>query len=274
MAYQLAEKNFIEGGNNRIIIASDGDFNIGISNESDLSDLIREKAESGIFLSVLGFGMGNYSDVTMETLADDGNGNYAYIDTLSEAKKVLVEEFCANMVTVAKDVKFQVEFNPCYVSEYRLIGYENRALNDEDFENDKKDAGEVGAGHSVTVLYEIVPATEENDSSKLLKYQKSTLTKEALNSDEWLTLSIRYKEPDEDKSKLVEYNIGSKNYTKKPSEDFLFCASVAEYALILRKSLYVGTGSFDHIAKTLNKLNLNDEYKMEFAELVERSQDW
>ncbi|MCR5847743.1 MAG: VWA domain-containing protein [Lachnospiraceae bacterium] len=274
MAYQLAEKNFIEDGNNRIIIASDGDFNIGISNESDLSDLIREKAESGIFLSVLGFGMGNYSDVTMETLADDGNGNYAYIDTLSEAKKVLVEEFCANMVTVAKDVKFQVEFNPCYVSEYRLIGYENRALNDEDFENDKKDAGEVGAGHSVTVLYEIVPATEENESSKLLKYQKSTLTKEALNSNEWLTLSIRYKEPDEDKSKLVEYNIGSKNYTKKPSEDFLFCASVAEYALILRKSLYVGTGSFDHIAKTLNKLNLNDEYKMEFAELVERSQDW
>ena len=274
MAYQLAEKNFLDNGNNRVILASDGDWNVGITSQSEMSDLIKKEKETGIYLSVLGFGMGNYSDSRMQTLADDGNGNYAYIDTLNEAKKVLVEELGANMITVADDVKLQVEFNPAYVAEYRLIGYENRRLNTEDFVDDTKDAGEVGAGHSVTVLYEIVPATEENDSSKSLKYQKSTLTKEALNSNEWLTLSIRYKEPDENKSKLVEYNIGSKNYTKKPSEDFLFCASVAEYALILRKSLYVGTGSFDHIAKTLNKLNLNDEYKMEFAELVERSQDW
>lgn len=269
-AYKLAEKNFIEGGNNRVIIASDGDFNVGASSESELKTLISEKAQSGVFLTVLGFGMGNYSDSRMEILADKGNGNYAYIDTIAEAKKVLVDEFCANMVTVAKDVKFQVEFNPCYVSEYRLLGYENRALNNEDFKDDKKDAGEIGSGHSVTVLYEIVPASGSSEDSSNLKYQTSTLTKEALESDEWLTLSIRYKEPDEDNSKLLNYTIGGDRYKKNPSDDFRFCAAVAEYAMVLRNSEYLADGSMEHVSKTLKSIRLNDDFKKEFKELVEK----
>ncbi|MBO4783957.1 MAG: VWA domain-containing protein, partial [Lachnospiraceae bacterium] len=263
-AYRVAEANFIKNGNNRVIIASDGDFNVGKSSASDLSKQIQEKAKKGIYLSVLGYGMYNYSDTRMETLADDGNGNYAYIDTLHEAKKVLVEELGANMLTVAKDVKFQVEFNPKYVSEYRLIGYENRALNNEDFEDDTKDAGEIGAGHSVTVLYEIVPTTEENtDNGKDLKYQTSNLTDEALKSNDWLTLSVRYKEPDEDESKLLEYEIGSNYYTDKPSEDFIFSAAVAEFAMVVRNSEYVADGSLDHIVEELNTIPLKDEYRRE-----------
>ncbi|MBR4412100.1 MAG: VWA domain-containing protein [Lachnospiraceae bacterium] len=270
-AYRVAEANFIKNGNNRVIIASDGDFNVGKSSASDLSKQIQEKAKKGIYLSVLGYGMYNYSDTRMETLADDGNGNYAYIDTLHEAKKVLVEELGANMLTVAKDVKFQVEFNPKYVSEYRLIGYENRALNNEDFEDDKKDAGEIGAGHSVTVLYEIVPTTEENsDNGKDLKYQTSNLTDEALKSNDWLTLSVRYKEPDEDESKLLEYEIGSNYYTDKPSEDFIFSAAVAEFAMVVRNSEYVADGSLDHIVEELNTIPLKDEYRREFATLVDK----
>ena len=270
-AYRVAEANFIKNGNNRVIIASDGDFNVGKSSASDLSKQIQEKAKKGIYLSVLGYGMYNYSDTRMETLADDGNGNYAYIDTLHEAKKVLVEELGANMLTVAKDVKFQVEFNPKYVSEYRLIGYENRALNNEDFEDDTKDAGEIGAGHSVTVLYEIVPTTEENtDNGKDLKYQTSNLTEEALKSNDWLTLSVRYKEPDEDESKLLEYEIGSNYYTDKPSEDFIFSAAVAEFAMVVRNSEYVADGSLDHIVEELNTIPLKDEYRREFATLVDK----
>ncbi|MCR5847744.1 MAG: von Willebrand factor type A domain-containing protein [Lachnospiraceae bacterium] len=270
-AYRIAEENFIKGGNNRVIIASDGDFNVGKSSESDLSKQIREKAEKGIFLSVLGFGMYNYSDTRMETLADDGNGNYAYIDTLHEAKKVLVSELSANMLTIAKDVKLQIEFNPKYVSEYRLIGYENRALNNEDFNDDKKDAGEIGAGHSVTVLYEIVPTTEDNaDNATELKYQESTLTKEALESNDWLTLSIRYKRPDSDKSDLLEYEIGANYYTDKPSNDYIFSAAVAEYAMLLRNSEFIADGSFAHVVEELNTIPLNDEYRREFATLVDK----
>ena len=270
-AYRVAEANFIKGGNNRVIIASDGDFNIGKSSASDLSEQIKKNAKKGIFLSVLGYGMYNYSDAVMETLADDGNGNYAYIDTLHEAKKVLVEELGATMLTVAKDVKLQIEFNPKYVSEYRLIGYENRALNNEDFDDDTKDAGEIGAGHSVTVLYEIVPTTEENaDNGKDLKYQTSNLTDEALKSNDWLTLSIRYKEPDEDESKLLEYEIGSKYYTDKPSQDFIFSAAVAEFAMVARNSEFVADGSLDHIVEELNTIPLKDEYRREFATLVDK----
>lgn len=267
-AYELAEKNFIKGGNNRIIIASDGDFNIGKSSESELSELIQDKASKGIFLTVLGYGDCNYSDVVMETLADDGNGNYAYIDSLKEAEKVLVDEFGANMVTVAKDVKFQAEFNPVYVSEYRLIGYENRALNNEDFDNDKKDAGEIGAGHSVTILYEIVPADPDSSAERTLKYQTSSPTDAAVDSDEWLTLCVRYKEPNGIRSKKLEYTIGSNCVNDTPSEDFLFAASVAEYAMILRRSEFVGDGSIKHICETLSNLNLNDEYKQEFSDIV------
>ena len=270
-AYRVAKANFIKGGNNRVIIASDGDFNIGKSSASDLSKQIKENAKKGIFLSVLGYGMYNYSDTVMETLADDGNGNYAYIDTLHEAKKVLVEELGATMLTVAKDVKLQVEFNPKYVSEYRLIGYENRALNNEDFDDDTKDAGEIGAGHSVTVLYEIIPTTEENaENGKGLKYQTSKLTDEALKSNDWLTLSIRYKEPDEDESKLLEYEIGSKYYTDKPSEDFIFSAAVAEFAMVARNSEFIADGSLDHIVEELNTIPLKDEYRREFATLVDK----
>ena len=272
-AYALAEKYYIRNGNNRVILASDGDFNVGKTSVSEMSEIIEKKREKGIYLSVLGFGGYNYSDAIMETLADKGNGNYAYIDSINEAQKVLVDEFCATMVTVAKDVKFQVEFNPAFVSEYRLIGYENRAMSIEDFENDKKDAGEIGAGHSVTVLYEIVPADDNSKSESGLKYQTSTLTKEALESDEWLTLSVRYKEPEGFISKLLEYNIGSTSYTDNPSDDFLFCASVAEYAMLLRKSEYIGDGSWDHVSKTLSKINLNDEYKEDFYEIVKEIAD-
>ena len=203
----------------------------------------------------------------METLADAGNGNYAYIDDIREAKKVLVEELGANMVTVAKDVKLQVEFNPAYVSEYRLVGYENRVLATEDFEDDTKDAGEIGAGHSVTVLYEIVTADEAEESD--LKYQDTNISEYGAETDEWLTLSVRYKEPDEDESKLLEYPIGEANYDKTPSDDYIFAASVAEFGMILRGSDYVADGSYNHILEVLDDVELDDEYKEEFRELVD-----
>ncbi len=269
MAYQLAEKNFLDNGNNRVILASDGDWNVGITSQSEMSDLIKKEKETGIYLSVLGFGMGNYSDSRMQTLADDGNGNYAYIDTLNEAKKVLVEELGANMITVADDVKLQVEFNPAYVAEYRLIGYENRRLNTEDFVDDTKDAGEVGAGHSVTVLYELVPAGEEMAETSL-RYQTTALTESALNSDEWLTLAVRYKEPGESVSKLLEYPIGAKHLSDGSGNDFRFSAAVAEFAMLLTDSEYKGDASYEHVVDTLNDLNLNDEYREEFKELVEK----
>ncbi len=267
-AYRIAKENFIKDGNNRVIIATDGDFNLGITSESELSELIKEKAEEGIFLSVLGYGMGNYSDSRLETLADDGNGNYAYIDSAAEAKKVLVEEFGANMVTVAKDVKLQVEFNPAYVKEYRLLGYEDRMLNTEDFEDDTKDAGEIGAGHSVTVLYEIVPAKNSFEGAGL-KYQTSSLTDTAKNSDEWLTLKIRYKAPAGDVSNLLEYSIGKKDVTGVPSDDFMFAAAVAEFGMILRRSEYVNAKDFEHVKRVLKTLDLNDDYRKELADMVE-----
>ena len=268
-AYELAEEYFIKGGNNRVILATDGDLNVGITSESALHDLITEKKESGVFLSVLGFGMGNDSDTNMETLADAGNGNYAYIDSLPEAKKVLVEELGATMVTVAKDVKLQVEFNPAVVYEYRLIGYENRKMAAEDFADDTKDAGEIGAGHSVTALYELVLADEKQDENTGLRYQSSSLTEKALHSDEWLTLSIRYKEPEEDKSKLLEYPIGTKNYTENPNEDFIFAADVAQFAMLLKDSQFKGDSSYRSIMNSLDELEEMDEYREEFEELVE-----
>ncbi len=267
MAYELAEDNFIANGNNRVILASDGDWNVGITSQSEMSELIKKEKESGIYLSVLGFGMGNYSDSRMQTLADDGNGNYAYIDSLREAKKVLVEELGANMVAVADDVKLQIEFNPTYVSEYRLIGYENRRLNAEDFEDDTKDAGEIGAGHSVTVLYELVPAGEETEESDL-KYQESALTDLAQNSNEWLTLAIRYKNPGEDESRLLEYPIGADCLSDDPNNDYLFSAAVAEFSMLLSDSSYKGSASYEHVLETLSDIRLNDEYREEFKDLV------
>lgn len=268
-AYALAEKYFIKGGNNRIILATDGDLNVGITSQSALHDLVEEKRESGVFLSVLGFGMGNYSDTNMETLADYGNGNYAYIDSVSEARKVLVEEMGATLVTVAKDVKLQIEFNPAVVAEYRLIGYENRMMAAEDFDNDEKDAGEIGAGHSVTVVYEIITCENAQRSGDELRYQNTQLSELALNSDEWMTLSIRYKEPDGDVSKLLEYPIGADDYTQKPSDDFVFAAAVAEFSMALRGSQYLGDGSYEDILDMLDDIDLNDEYKEEFYHLVD-----
>lgn len=283
-AYALAESNFIEGGNNRVIIATDGDLNVGLTTEEELEDLITEKKESGIFLSVLGFGTGNIKDNKMETLADKGNGNYAYIDCLREANKVLVEEMSATLLTICKDVKFQVEFNPAVVEGYRLLGYENRALAAEDFDDDTKDAGEIGAGHSVTALYEIVLKEPLNgsmsaDEISQLKYSdeyKKEFGEEEITSPaaekEWLTISIRYKKPAEDQSNLLEYPIGYECYTNKPSDDFVFAAAVAEFGLLASHSAYPENASVKHVEKALNSIRLNDEYKEEFLELVEEVQ--
>lgn len=283
-AYALAESNFIEGGNNRVIIATDGDLNVGLTTEEELEDLITEKKESGIFLSVLGFGTGNIKDNKMETLADKGNGNYAYIDCLREANKVLVEEMSATLLTICKDVKFQVEFNPAVVESYRLLGYENRALAKEEFNDDTKDAGEIGAGHSVTALYEIVLKEPLNGSMSeeeinQLKYSdeyKKEYGEEEITSraamKEWLTISIRYKKPSEEESNLLEYPVGYECYTNKPSEDFIFAAAVAEFGLLASHSAYPEDASVKHVEKALNSIRLNDEYKEEFLELVEETE--
>lgn len=267
-AYDLAEEFYIEGGNNRVILATDGDFNVGVTSEGELERLIRKEKEKGIFLSVLGFGMGNYSDARMETLADNGNGNYAYIDTEKEAKKVLVEELGANMFTVAKDVKLQIEFNPEFVAGYRQIGYENRGMAAEDFDDDTKDGGEIGAGHSVTVLYEIVPADKESASGRKLKYQESGIRREAETSGEWFTLSVRYKEPDGEESALLEYPVGEEALTERPSEDMVFAGAVAEFAMILNDSEYLEDGSLRHLKKIVDGIESEDEYRSEFIDMV------
>lgn len=268
-AYRLAEENFIEGGNNRIILATDGDLNVGVTSESDLKELVEEKREAGIFLSVLGFGTGNLKDNKMETLADNGNGNYSYIDSRGEARKVMVEEMGATLVTVAKDVKLQIEFNPAYIKGYRLIGYENRTLATEDFDDDTKDAGEIGAGHIVTALYEIVPVDSRQEIPETdLKYQEAAEPKE---NGEWATLKIRYKEPEEDESILKEYTITEDACTADPGEDFYFAAAVAEFGLLVRDSKYMGTSSFANIENLLRKVDTEaDDYKDEFAYLVKK----
>lgn len=272
-AYALAENYFIEGGNNRVILATDGDLNVGTTSESELQALITDKKESGVFLSVLGFGTGNIKDNKMETLADYGNGNYAYIDSFSEAKKVLVEEMGATLVTVAKDVKIQIEFNPAYVKGYRLLGYENRALAAEDFDDDKKDAGEIGAGHMVTALYEIIPVTSAQEIDQTdLKYQDKKASAGTENG-EWLNLKIRYKEPDKDESKLCEYPVTEEVYQKEPTQDFSFAAAVAEFGLIVRDSQYKKDASFENVRALLKLVDTeSDDYKDEFAYLVKKLQ--
>lgn len=255
-AYQIAEDYFIEGGNNRVILATDGDLNIGLTSEDELEDLISEKKESGVFLSVLGFGTGNIKDNKMETLADKGNGNYSYIDSVKEARKVLVDEMGANLLTICKDVKLQVEFNPAVVKSYRLIGYNNRVMDRKDFNDEKKDGGEIGAGHSVTALYEITEQAKQSDAS-------------VFRSDEWLTINIRYKKPFDSKSSLLAYPVTYESYTENPNDDFLFAAAVAEFGLIASNSDYQKDADLDHVVRTLKKLDLNDEYKEEFLELAE-----
>ncbi len=268
-AYRLAEENFIEGGNNRIILATDGDLNVGATSESALKELVTSKRESGIFLSVLGFGTGNIKDNKMEALADNGNGNYAYIDSRGEAKRVMVEEMGATLVTVAKDVKLQIEFNPAYIKGYRLIGYENRTLATEDFEDDTKDAGEIGAGHIVTALYEIIPVDSKQEIPETdLRYQTETQSKK---NGEWALLKIRYKEPEEDESILKEYTITEEAYRADPGEDFYFAAAVAELGQMVRDSKYKGEASFRNIENLLAKVNTaEDDYKDEFTYLVKK----
>jgi Ca-activated chloride channel homolog len=231
LAYKTAKENFLDNGNNRVILATDGDFNVGPSSESALVEMIEKKRKEGIFLTVLGFGMGNYKDSKLEQLADKGNGNYAYIDNLMEAKKTLVTEFGSTLEVIAKDVKFQIEFNPKFVKSYRLVGYENRKLENKDFENDQKDAGEVGAGHSVTILYEIVPSDNSNGNN--LRYQD----KKIKNSDELAFLKVRYKKPDEDKSILIEREIKNKLEDVR-SESFQLATTAASFSLLLKNSEY------------------------------------
>lgn len=279
-AYALAEKNFVIGGNNRVILATDGDLNIGMTTEEELEELISKKKETGIFLSVLGFGTDNIKDNKMETLADKGNGNYAYIDCMQEAKKVLSEEMTSMLLTVCKDVKLQVEFNPELVEAYRLLGYDNRVLDRKDFHDDTKDGGEIGAGHSVTALYEIVlreplqggMAEDEIDDLKYGdEYRKRAGKTPTTNQKykEWLTVSIRYKKPAENKSELLEYPIGYDSYSEKPSNDFQFAAAVAEFGLLASHSEYPEDASVERVIRTVKKLDLKDTYRMEFLELVE-----
>lgn len=270
-AYDIAGKYFIEGGNNRIILATDGDLNVGISSESELTELVEEKREKGIFLSVLGFGTGNYKDNKLEAIADNGNGNYSYIDSEREARKVLVDEMSGTLFTAAKDVKFQVEFNPANVKGYRLIGYENRVMPDEDFNDDTKDAGEIGAGHSVTALYEIVPAGSDFEvGGSTLKYgSDGTAADNTENSDELLTVSIRYKEPDGDTSKLLEYPVSKSLYSERASENLTFAGCVAEFGMLLRNSRYIGDITYSNIAAQLSEYDYSsDEFKDEFLYLV------
>lgn len=266
-AYEIAEKYFIKGGNNRVILATDGDLNVGLSSESELTELIEEKRESGVFLSVLGFGSGNLKDNKLEALADHGNGNYSYIDSEREAQKVLVDEMSGTLYTAAKDVKFQLEFNPTNIKGYRLIGYENRTMAAEDFSDDTKDAGEIGAGHSVTVLYELVPVQSPMEIGSDLKYsanQGSTKTE-----NELLTVNIRYKEPEGSESKLLSYPVEQSLYSKTMSENMTFAAAVAEFGMLLRNSRYIGDITYSNIATQLSEYDYHsDEFKDEFVYLV------
>lgn len=274
LAYQVAQENFIKDGINRVILATDGDFNVGTTSQSELTRLIEKKRESGVFLTVLGFGMGNYKDSTMEKLADKGNGNYAYIDSLREAQKVLVKEAGATLVTIAKDVKIQVEFNPAQVQAYRLVGYENRMLQAQDFNDDKKDAGEIGAGHSVTAIYEIIPPGVDWDQPGIddLKYQKAPKANPETPGDELLTLKLRYKQPDGDKSSKLVFPVKKSNaFFSDASENFRFSAAVAAFGMMLRDSSHGGTLTLEGVQEIAQTSCGEDteEYRKEFLRLVQ-----
>ena len=274
LAYKIAKKNFISNGNNRIILCSDGDFNVGVSSAEGLEQLIEKERKNGVFLTVLGYGMGNYKDKKMQVLAEKGNGNYAYIDNMQEANRVLVGEFGATLHTVAKDVKLQVEFNPSQVQAYRLIGYESRLLKDEDFNNDAKDAGDMGAGHTVTAFYEVIPTGVKNDYvGKVddLKYQKKEkVSVKPTGSSELLTVKLRYKAPDKDVSKKMELPFVD-NKGNNVSSDFRFASAVAMFGQLLRDSDFKGNASYDKVVN-LAKQGLNNDdkgYRREFIRLVE-----
>lgn len=275
LAYETAAEHLVKKGNNRVIIATDGDFNVGQSSDGELQRLIENEREKGIFLSVLGFGMGNYKDNKLEILADKGNGNYAYIDNYEEARRMFVTEFGGTLFTIAKDVKLQIEFNPKYVQSYRLVGYENRLLNDEDFNNDKKDAGDMGAGHTVTALYEIVPvgAAAAQPGTDPLKYQQNKAV--AGNSDEVLTVKMRYKAPEGQQSKLVTKVLDWKQQDiSQAPEDFRMAAAVADFGLLLRNSEHKGNATYEQVLKLAGNARGKDEegYRAEFIQLVKKAQ--
>jgi Ca-activated chloride channel family protein len=274
LAYKVALDNFIQGGNNRVVLATDGDFNVGLTSDNELVQLVENKRRSGIFLSVLGFGTGNTNDSMMEKLADRGNGNYAYIDSQSEARKALGEQVAGTLYTIAKDVKIQVEFNPSKIAGYRLIGYENRLLANRDFNDDKKDAGEIGAGHSVTALYEIVPAGQavENDGIEL-KYSKVEPSESNFN-DELLTVKLRYKEPNETQSKLLTQGLLDRgNSIDNATDNLRFASAVAEFGMLLRDSRYKGSANFNDVSSLAGNSIGSDlkSYRNDFLDLIRKA---
>jgi Ca-activated chloride channel family protein len=273
LAYQIAAEQMIEGGVNRVVLSTDGDFNVGVTNQGDLIRLIEERRDSGIALSVLGFGMGNLKDSTMEKLADKGNGNYAYIDSLREARKVLVEQAGSTLVTVAKDVKIQVEFNPRVVGSYRLIGYENRVLEDRDFNDDRKDAGDMGAGHSVTALFELTPPGERPGETSVdrLKYQQTNRPSAASALDEAMTVKLRYKQPEGRTSKLT--TVAVRNSTETTPE-LGFASAVAEFGMLLRDSEHKGSSSFADVRTRASRFKGDDPFghRAEFIRLVDMAE--
>jgi len=279
LAYKTAKEYFVKGGNNRVILCTDGDFNVGESSDDAMERMIEAERKSGVFLTVLGYGMGNYQDAKMQKLADKGNGNHAYIDGITEAKKVLVNEFGGTLFTIAKDVKLQIEFNPAKVQGYRLIGYENRMLAKEDFNDDKKDAGELGSGHTVTALYEVIPVGVNSSFLKnvdSLKYQQNTerLSKSS-NTDEILTVKFRYKAPDGDVSKLIVHPVKDKQIPiARTSDNFRFAASVAQFGMLLRNSEFKSNASYNDVISLARKAKGYDEegYRSEFIRLVESAQ--
>ena len=274
LAYDVARANYLRGGNNRVILATDGDFNVGASSDAEMVRLIEEKREQGTYLTVLGFGTGNLKDSKMEQLADKGNGNYAYVDDLLEARKVLVHEIGGTLLTIAKDVKLQVEFNPHRVAAYRLLGYENRALRDEDFANDAKDAGELGAGHAVTALYEIIPAGAPDArrvrTPDTLRYQRVAEREGAERSPELMFVKLRYKRPNEHASRLLEHPVVDRGDAVRPSDDFTFAAAVAAFGLILRDSEHKGSATMEDVVAMASRAQGPDRggYRGEFVRLA------
>lgn len=275
LAYKIAKDNFVKDGNNRVILATDGDFNVGVSSDDELVRMIENERKSGVFLSVLGYGMGNYKDNKMQQLADKGNGNHSYVDNINEARKVLVNEFGSTLFTIAKDVKIQIEFNPAKVKAYRLVGYENRILASEDFNDDTKDAGELGSGHTVTALYEIIPVGVNDNFTKSvdpLKYQSNEKKIVSNNSNEIMTIKLRYKKPDEDVSKLITHPVIDDHISLvNTSDNFRFSAAVAEFGLMLRSSAYKQQASYQQVANLAKGAKGKDSngYRAEFIQLVQ-----
>jgi Ca-activated chloride channel family protein len=280
LAYQAALDHFVRGGVNRVILCTDGDFNVGVTGTDELVRIAEQNGKTGVFLSVLGFGMGNHNDAMLEQISGKGNGNYAFIDTEAEARKVLIEQMTGTLITIAKDVKIQVEFNPQRVAAYRLIGYENRILAAQDFNDDKKDAGEIGAGHTVTALYEIVPAGAESGVAippvDDLKYQQKNQTNEAAGSGELLTLKMRYKQPDGDTSSKLEFPLRDEGRRfGQASKDFRFAASVAAFGMLLRDSAHKGNASYAGVQEIATEAASGDTsgYRDEFLKMLAKAKE-